>query len=295
MKIFLTGATGFIGSSVQKYLRNYSYTILTRQSNIARGNSDTILGDISSIDIKQLEGYSTLIHLAWDGLPHYNDISHIEKYLFEHYFFIKKAIQAGVKTICVAGSCFEYGLQNGCLSEDLPTKPCTSYALAKDTLRKMLEELQTKHDFRLIWLRLWYVYGQNQSSYSILSQLQRAIDAKEESFNMSAGDQLRDYLHVGEMAKQIVDISMHPLANGIYNVCSGFPINIRKLVENYLRETEQDIKLNLGFYPYSRHEPLAFWGNNTKTQALLKIGGGGLKPLHKPLFSFNYLCTGSAV
>lgn len=275
MKIFLTGATGFIGNGVQKYLNKHSYTILTRQSDIAKNKPNTIIGDISSIDTKQLQGYSTLIHLAWDGLPHYNDISHTEKYLLEHYLFIKKTVLAGMKTICVAGTCFEYGLQNGCLSEDLSTKPCTPYALAKDTLRKMLEELQKHYDFKLIWLRLWYVYGQNQSSHSILSQLQRAIDTKEEYFNMSAGDQLRDYLHVDEMAKQIVDISMHPLANGIYNVCSGSPTSIRKLVEIYLKETKQDIKLNLGFYPYPQYEPMAFWGSNLKAISLFKRGGGG--------------------
>lgn len=270
LKIFLTGATGFIGSNIQKYLNLSLCTILTRKKNIAPNQSNLLIGNISSVSEKQLENHSILIHLAWEGLPYYNDLIHIEKNLMSNYLFIKKAVLAGIKIICIAGTCYEYGLQNGCLSEDTPTKPCTPYALAKDTLRKMLEELQQKHDFKLIWLRLWYVYGENQSPHAILSQLQTALDEKKQTFNMSGGEQLRDYLSVEEMAKQIVDIATHPLADGIYNVCSGIPISIRKLVENYLAETNQSIKLNLGFYPYPTYEPMAFWGDNTKINALLK-------------------------
>jgi len=58
-------------------------------------------------------------------------------------------VLAGVKQILVTGTCFEYGLQNGCLSEEMPTVPVTQYGLSKDTLRKSLEMLQTVHLFTL--------------------------------------------------------------------------------------------------------------------------------------------------
>jgi len=58
-------------------------------------------------------------------------------------------VLAGVKQILVTGTCFEYGLQNGCLSEEMPTVPVTPYGLSKDTLRKSLEMLQTVHLFTL--------------------------------------------------------------------------------------------------------------------------------------------------
>ena len=50
-------------------------------------------------------------------------------------------IAAGTKRVLVAGTCFEYGIQSGPLSEDLPTFPANPYGLAKDTLRKLLEAL----------------------------------------------------------------------------------------------------------------------------------------------------------
>ncbi len=41
---------------------------------------------------------------------------------------------AGFKHLLVAGTCFEYGLQNGCLHEELTPNPVTPYGLAKDSL-----------------------------------------------------------------------------------------------------------------------------------------------------------------
>ena len=76
---------------------------------------------------------------------------------------------------------------------------------------------------------------------------------------MSGGEQLRDYLPVEEAAQQLFNLYSNSLA-GTYNICSGNPISIRRLVENRIAELGVDLKLNLGFYPYLEHEPMAFWG-----------------------------------
>lgn len=109
-------------------------------------------------------------------------------------------------------------------------------------------------------MRLFYIYGKGQSEKSILSQLEKAIKNGDEVFNMSGGEQLRDYLHVNEVANQIADAALDNQKNNIYNICSGIPISIRKLVEDYLKQNNKSIKLNLGYYPYLDYEPMAFWG-----------------------------------
>ena len=45
-------------------------------------------------------------------------------------------IQNGLSDINVAGTCFEYGIQNGCFKEEIPASPVTVYGLAKDTISK---------------------------------------------------------------------------------------------------------------------------------------------------------------
>ena len=82
----------------------------------------------------------------------------------------------GLKDINVIGTCFEYGMQSGSLSENLPSKPVTAYAISKDTLRRFLEELKKNYNFYFKWIRLFYMYGKGQSPKSILPQLDKALD-----------------------------------------------------------------------------------------------------------------------
>ena len=128
------------------------------------------------------------------------------------------------------------------------------------SLRKFLVQLQLSFDFKFKWVRLFYTYGKGQSGNSILSQLQKALENADETFNMSGGEQLRDYLPVEKVAEKLADASFDDQLNGIINCCSGIPISIRNLVENYLKENNKHIKLNLGYYPYPDYEPMAFWG-----------------------------------
>ncbi|MDD3573912.1 MAG: NAD-dependent epimerase/dehydratase family protein [Methanospirillum sp.] len=112
------------------------------------------------------------------------------------YRFIRNMVLSGVRRVLVTGTCFEYGLQNGCLSEEMLTAPVTPYGFAKDVLRKSLVMLQEIHPFTLQWVRLFYLYGPGQNPKSLLSQLDAAIDRGDLVFRMSGGEQLRDYLPV---------------------------------------------------------------------------------------------------
>ncbi len=211
-----------------------------------------------------------VIHPAWEGLPNYGKLFHLERNLPKSFFFLKNMIENGLKKVVVTGACFEYGMQSGALKENLETKPNNPYGLAKDTLRKFLEQLQKKIDFDLKWIRIFYLYGKGQSSNSILSQLEAALERKDKIFNMSGGEQLRDYMPIEKAAEHIVKISIQDKVTGIINCCLGKPISIKKLVENYLAEKNKSIELNLDFYPYPDYEPMAFWGDNTKLKSIIE-------------------------
>jgi len=279
MKVLVTGATGFIGSYVVKELLKQRCHVIATSRNLDKARSykwfsqvEYIPCDLNIMQENFLQFFQQpdlLIHLAWEGLPNYKDLFHLEKNLFFNYRFLKNMLEHGLKYLVVTGTCFEYGMQSGALSEDMETKPDNTYGLAKDTLRKFLEQLQKRIDFELKWVRLFYMYGKGQSSNSILSLLERALEKGETSFNMSGGEQLRDYLPVGKVAEYIVNIAMQNKVIGIINCCSGNPISIRKLVEKYLKEKQKNIHLNLGYYPYPDYEPMAFWGDGDKLNEVL--------------------------
>jgi dTDP-6-deoxy-L-talose 4-dehydrogenase (NAD+) len=213
---------------------------------------------------ERLKRPDVVIHLAWKGLPNYQQMFHLEENLFYQYRFLRGLISGGLRQVVVAGTCLEYGLQNGCLSEQTPTAPTTAYGLAKDILRRMLEHLQGAHPFVLQWVRIFYPYGEGQNPKSILPQLNLALERGDAEFPMSGGEQLRDYLPVTEVARRVVRIAEQNRVTGVINCCSGAPISVRRVVEEHLTKCGRSIKLRIGAYPYPDFEAMAFWGDARK-------------------------------
>lgn len=212
----------------------------------------------------------TLIHLAWGGLPNYGSDRHVVVELPAQVRFLERMLAGGVKTLLVTGTCLEYGMQSGALREDIPAAPTTPYGSAKDLLRQTLESLTSQYGCALTWARLFYSYGEGQSSNSLLPQLRAAVARGDRAFRMSGGEQQRDYLPATEQARLLVALATNGRANGIVNVCSGTPITVRALVEQWIRENSWTIELELGHYPYPDWEPMAFWGDRSKLDHLVQ-------------------------
>jgi nucleoside-diphosphate-sugar epimerase len=270
MKVLVTGATGFIGRHVVTQLLKNKHKVLcvVRDKNKLDAFDWSSKVEILQYDLHQkIPDFSgkikpgALIHLAWSGLPNYKSMHHMEENLPADMRFLRAMFELGIKQILVTGTCFEFGMQNGPLGPGMPTFPHNPYALAKDTLRKWLQEMQKEKEFILQWVRLFYIYGPNQNTNSILSQLDRVIDAGDPVFNMSGGEQLRDYLPVSKVSEYLAFMVDHPEIKGVHHCCSGTPISIHNLVLEHLKKRKAKIKLNLGIYPYNDFEAMAFWGS----------------------------------
>lgn len=280
MKILVTGTTGFVGHHVLNELLKYDHEIIAAVRDkgsvkeLQNKGIKLVSLDLDNLDLTknyflELDKPDLLIHLAWQGLPNYKEQFHLDKNLPAHQKFLENIIQNGLNQLVVTGTCFEYGMKEGCLSEEMQSAPQNAYAIAKDELRNFLEDLKKQHSYSLKWVRLFYMYGEGQNLKSLLSQLQNALKNGEQVFNMSGGEQQRDYLPIEKVAEYIVKISVQNKIDGIINCCSGKPIKVKTLVENFLTEKNRKIELNLGYYPYPDYEPMAFWGDNTKLKNLV--------------------------
>ncbi len=281
MKVLVTGATGFIGSYVVNELLRQHQQVIASSSNPERASkmdwysSSTYLPfDLAeyeeSIDYYTFFGRpDRMIHLAWEGLPNYKSSFHLDINLPRHYSFLSNLLRNGLQDLTVTGTCFEYGMQEGALSEDMVTLPGNPYGVAKDELRKKLQLLQKEKGFNFKWARLFYMYGKGQNPKSLLSQLDSALDNQEAVFNMSGGEQVRDFLPIEKVAEYLVKIVLQDKVTGVINCCSGTPITVKAFVEKHLQLTNRHISLNLGYYPYPDYEPMSFWGDNKKLKQII--------------------------
>ena len=266
-RIIVTGATGFVGQHLVPLLLqlNYQVIVVIRDIKVAEQFAwftevDYLIADLRNLQVIPTEHLGCdVIHLAWYGLPNYHSLDHIEINLPMSYRFIKLMVENGSKNVFVAGTCSEYGLAAGEISARRTPTPVTSYGIAKMQLHQQLKCLQKEINFRLQWARLFYMYGDGQSESSVLKQLHSAINSGNKKFDMSGGEQLRDYLHISRVVQLILSV-INTEKNITCNICSGEPISIRRLVEDQITKYQADISLNLGCFPYPDYEPMAFWG-----------------------------------
>lgn len=283
-KIAVTGASGFVGRHVLAELarRDLSATVLLRPASpvpewvqrhrVVRLDIADANGNANASAFELTGRPDVLIHLAWGGLPNYKSLHHFEQELPAQYRFLKAMTGAGLRHLVVSGTCFEYGMQSGPLSEDLAAAPSNPYGLAKDMLRRQLRYLQSEQPFTLTWARLFYLHGEGQAPNSLLPLLQRAVERGDTTFPMSGGEQLRDYLSAAEVAQHLVTLALARSDCGIVNVCSGKPVSVRALVESWIAQNGWSITPALGRFPYPDHEPMAFWGDNQKLLRCLNLG-----------------------
>lgn len=261
-KILLTGSTGFIGKEIYKELikNNYKIDLHNRNQNSAKYSFD-ILKKVNDDFGKNTD---IVIHCAWENVKDVYNESHAA-FAKASFNLISTAINNGVKNIIVIGSCFEYGKVYGPISASTKTIPNTPYSIAKDSLRSDLQELKSKIQFNLLWVRPFYVFEKGLRDNTFIGQLNNAIDNEQPDFKMSLGEQLLDFISSQEVAQKLVQAVNKKILNGTYNLGSAKPKSLRRFAEELILERKANINLLLGSYKLRDYESEAFWASNDET------------------------------
>lgn len=272
-KILITGAGGYIGQHVVKELLKLGVEVSA--VDICVDNIDSKVKiyreDIFSSDkllYDKLGRPDVCLHMAWkDGFNH-NSPAHMGK-ISEHYTFVQNMISGGLKQIVVMGSMHEVGYYEGMITDDTPCNPLSYYGIAKDALRRSLMLMADQQDVMLQWIRAYYIYGDDEKSNSIFGKLIRAAEEGKKKFPFTTGKNKYDFIHVNELAKQIVAVLMQDKIGGIINCCSGKAISLAEQVESFIKENKLNIELEYGKFPDRQYDSPAIWGDNSKIKQIL--------------------------
>jgi nucleoside-diphosphate-sugar epimerase len=278
MKIAITGATGFIGRHVRNALAKTDHDVVLVVRRSEKAGEITVHETIVTADLHQertdwfkLFGKpDAVLHLAWGGLPNYMDAYHVEVELPMQSKFLKALIESGLKKLVVTGTCYEYGMSSGALSEDQETNPNTPYGIAKDNLRKELFELQQRKNFDLTWARIFYPYGEGQSESSLYSQLKNAILSNQE-FLMGNGRQVLDFIQVEKVASSLLSLLTSCMNLRVVNIGSGKPQTVAAFVQEQIRIFQSDLVPSFGSIPDREYESVSFWSDNSRFDSLVNL------------------------
>lgn len=277
MRVAVTGASGFLGRHVLDALakRDVDVVACSRRppQTDATAGRRWVRFDIAAPGARPFEALGSpdlLLHLAWGGLPNYRDASHLDRELPIHAAFLDACLDAGLPRLAVSGTCLEYGLAEGPLEEARPAQPTTCYADAKHSLHRHLLARLERQPYGLAWFRLFYLHGRGQAESALLPQLERAIRAGEARFDMSPGDQTRDFTPVVFAADALVRIALAHHNPGTVNICTGRGTRVIDLVRGRLRDLGAHLELNTGAFGYPDFEPRNAWGDRRRMDHLLE-------------------------
>lgn len=272
--ILLTGSNGYIGRHVARALSDMGAEVVAVDRVIdddvyaAQHIAVDIFSDSENL-IDQI-GFvpDACLHMAWRNGFNHKDASHMED-LSSHFKFLTGLAKAGVTQIAVMGSMHEVGYWEGAIAEDTPCNPQSLYGVAKNALREALTLEFANTDIDLQWIRGYYIYGDDDKAQSIFGKLLRAAKDGQKTFPFTTGKNQYDFLSIEELSQQIAAVVMQDDINGVINCCSGSPLSLAEMVEQFIRQNGLDIKLEYGAYPDRPYDSPGVWGDNSKIKQIL--------------------------
>jgi nucleoside-diphosphate-sugar epimerase len=279
MRVLVTGASGFIGAHVTKALlqRDHQVAILVMPGDpIPRlqpmqNRFETICATLEDIELleKSINRFKpeACIHLAWYAEPgKYLDSAQNIQSLASSLSLFRALIKAGCRQIVGAGTCFEYDTAFGYLHEDTPARPENLYAAAKLSCCLIGSQLAAQAKISFSWGRIFYPYGPQEDQRRLVPAAIAALK-QDAPFPASPGDQIRDYIHVADVASAFCTL-MKKQADGIFNISTGSPVSIRHLLETVGLLMNRTNLVQMGALPYRRWEPPFICGDNTRLRNL---------------------------
>ena len=139
-------------------------------------------------------------------------------------------------------TCYEYLDTKQNLEESDALSPDSLYGAFKAASAIILKQVCKAEDLNCVILRLFGVYGPNESGEKLFPYLYRNLSSGN-SVELTSGDQVRDYTYITDVVKAYLLVCFNRNEYVEYNVCSSTPITIKTFIEEFARSNNYDSSL----------------------------------------------------
>jgi len=236
-KVFVTGATGFIGHHLCNKLYEEGYRVF------ASGRKDE-----NKIKCHEFHTCS-LRNIPWDDLPKIDicfhlaanndvrskkefDIMDINYHTSINVF--KNLSERGCSRFVYSSCCFVYGDQPGSLNEDAtPLNGSGYYSKSKISFEKFVKDFSFRTKSVCVGLRYASVYGTHElhkkSFASAISQIVQKIQKNERPKIFGDSNQEKDWVYINDVIDANILASKYDYTD-IFNIASGNKVSLNKVV-----------------------------------------------------------------
>lgn len=239
--LLLTGASGFVGTRLLRLLGAHGFRVISVGRHAPGTVDETVdhrhVGELSTLSIRDAVADShvdAIVHLAAAGVrPGDRDaalLTSVNAVLPGELPVLAREL--GAKALIVAGSNAEYARNDvGRVDENgtLETQKLYGATKAAGGLLAVANGLAVR--IPTVNLRFFNVFGPGEARHRLLPSLVDAL-SQGKHVPLSAGEQVRDFIHVDDVCSAILaamNAAMdHGLPSGHYNVCTGEGRSVRE-------------------------------------------------------------------
>lgn len=278
MRVLLTGAAGFIGSHLARRLLTEGYEVtallrpgakLDRIADIS-GRMGLVYADLFSRDAAaaavKKAAPELFLHLAWCAEP--GEGLHSPKnvdFLLGGIELFRAAAATGCKRVVMAGTSIEYAESPRPVAEDSPIQTANLYAASKHSLYLTAREMALREGWSFASGRIFNVFGPGENQDRLVPQVIRDLAAGR-SCELTDGEQLRDYLHVEDVARGLLTLAQSHL-DGAVNIGSGEPVKVGDVARTIGRIMGAPHLLRFGAKPSRAGDPRSLYSDTSLLRA----------------------------
>lgn len=267
MKLFVTGAAGFVGAAVTRQALNAGHSVVgtvrpgSRAERLVGAAGDLSIAEVDLRDQKAvvaaLEQHrpDVIVHVAWSGVSNSArfDAAQITDNVDSACGLIEAGAGIGIGKFVGLGSQGEYGSLNRKTREDDLPEPTTLYGAAKVAVLYLARQLAAQAEMPFAWLRLFSTYGPgDKPNWLIPSLIQQMLDGTPPKTTL--GTQKWDYLYIDDVARGVLAAVTSASATGVFNLGSGQPVAVRTIIETIRDLAAPDMELVFGEIPYGPNQ-----------------------------------------
>jgi nucleoside-diphosphate-sugar epimerase len=272
-KILVVGGNGYLGKFLVKVLRENEADIFVISRNCEQSNSQFSV-DITNFD----ETYKVIQKIKPDIVYHlaanisrnrdftiYKEMATVN---VQGTLNILKSLEGIDAHFIFTSSSEIYGNNASPFHENQIPKPVSPYSLTKINAEILVQTYSTNQSKKFTNLRVFNFYGESMPEGFFIPQMIQSLK-KGKDFLMTKGEQVRDFLYVGDVVKALVLTAKNTSSYGeTMNVCSGKGTKLSQLAAAVNTVMKTKAKIVLGAIPYRDNEVWEMIGDNSKIKKI---------------------------
>lgn len=270
MRVAVTGAGGFVGAPLVRCLLENGCDVapLVRSPASLEAFADVrhrltcITGDLRSDAVgRALELFrpDACIHAAWYAVPgrYQHGIENLDSVVATA-SLLKSLTRTTCRRFVMIGTCAQYQPVEDSLTETSADNPGTLYAACKQAAWMMTAGAAAECGGTAVNARLFQVYGPREPEARMVPSVIRSLLASQRC-PLTTGSQIRDFLHVEDVADALAMVVRRNDITGVVNVAGGRPVAVADVARSIGAQLHRAELLGFGERPASADDAPSLW------------------------------------